>query len=1236
MKYTDVIQFDPIKTIIQLHSAEQPDTGQGLVASYVISSAMRNRLIDVVIPQLRLHPPADQKGILIVGNYGTGKSHLLAMLSTIAEREDVASSVRDATVGQQLAEAVAGQFKVIRIEIGATEMRLRNIIVGEIEDALARWGVTYQFPSMGEASNTKDALTEMMVAFQERFPKQGLLLVLDELLDYLRTRDGQALVLDLGFLREVGEVCATTRLRFIGGLQESLFDSSSFQFVASALQRVRARFEQVRIAREDISFVVTERLLRKDDRQRGLVREHLQRFVVLYPQMAERLEQYVSLFPIHPSYIDIFEQLHIVEKRDILKTLSRAMEVRIGEDVPDDRPGLITFDSYWKTLREDRGWRTFPEVGEVIDKSNTLQAKVDSGYTRSSTKSLALQIIDALSLHRLTTEELRAPIGLTPIELRDDLCLYTPIPSPDADFLASTIKSALNEISKTVNGQYLSSNPDNGQWYLDVQKDIDHDALIVQRAGLLSPDDLDRAYYDVLAQVMDVANVQEYRLGFKIWEYDLEWRERKVTRPGYLFFGIPGERSTTQPPREFYLYFPQPFGVPADDGASKGQPDEVFFRLTKREPAFEAPLRLYAAAMAMADSVSNESKKIYRDKASSTNAQRSGYLQQVVTWLQNNLLSAFEVDYEDRARPFKELLQGKASSIKEMVDQVAASCLAPYFAAVLPGYPTFTTLVTRENRAKAAAEAIRWIVGPLKLQTGAAVLGALELLDGDRLTVDSSPYARAVRDLLVAQGNGKVLNRADLIESSHNGLIERERRFGLEPEWLAVVLLALVHAGEIVITLPGERLDAGTLERAAKLSLDELLKFKSIQRPQELPIPALTALFELLGLAPGLIKDPSKHGDAVAGLNKQANEEIGQVLALQQRVSDGFPCWGASVVEGTERDDTRKQLAGYRDFLDGLTTLNTPGKLKNFRTSEEEVRGYNSARALVRTLKELSTLIGDLTPLANYLLLARATLAPADPLAVRIADTETRQVLALRDPQARAAPGARESLLGETRELKAEYIKDYELRHRRARLTLDQYKRKQRVASSPAMQRLRALRAIAILPGNQLDSIDRELQELVPCGEFSSLTLDTVPICPHCQFQPSANTTVVAAATALGLVEEHLEGLEQEWASTLQQNLADPTVQVSLGLLSPAERQPLTDMLASGRLPDSIDKTFLQALHAAFTDLEQVLIIKETLINRLTAGGSPSTADEFKERFAAYLKEVLQGHEEALVRIVVE
>jgi len=51
---------------------------------------MAERLVTVVFPNLQFEQPADSKGILVVGNYGTGKSHLMSVWA-IAEHADLLS-----------------------------------------------------------------------------------------------------------------------------------------------------------------------------------------------------------------------------------------------------------------------------------------------------------------------------------------------------------------------------------------------------------------------------------------------------------------------------------------------------------------------------------------------------------------------------------------------------------------------------------------------------------------------------------------------------------------------------------------------------------------------------------------------------------------------------------------------------------------------------------------------------------------------------------------------------------------------------------------------------------------------------------------------------------------------------------------------------------------------------------------------------------------------------------------
>jgi hypothetical protein len=237
----------------------------------------------------------------------------MSVISAICEHGDLLSALGNAQVAQA-AERIAGKFKVFRTEIGATTMSLRDILVGELEEHLAAMGVTYTFPDASQVPNNKRAFEEMMAAFHQTWPDHGLLLVVDELLDYLRTHKDQELILDLNFLREAGESCRDLRLRFMAGVQEAIFDSPRFAFVANQLRRVKDRFEQILIARKDVKFVAAERLLKKKAASQAKIREYLAPFAKFYGHMNERMDEFVRLLPVHPDYIDTFERVTAVEK----------------------------------------------------------------------------------------------------------------------------------------------------------------------------------------------------------------------------------------------------------------------------------------------------------------------------------------------------------------------------------------------------------------------------------------------------------------------------------------------------------------------------------------------------------------------------------------------------------------------------------------------------------------------------------------------------------------------------------------------------------------------------------------------------------------------------------------------------------------------------------------------------------------------------------------------------------
>ncbi len=122
--------------------------------------------------------------------------------------------------------------------------------------------------------------------------------------------------------------------------------------------------------------------------------------------------------------------------------------------------------------------------------------------------------------------------------------------------------------------------------------------------------------------------------------------------------------------------------------------------------------------------------------------------------------------------------------------------------------------------------------------------------------------------------------------------VEKDLKFQLEPEWVAVILLALVYNGDIVLSLDGrEELDASTLERALTRSMTDLINFRFYKRPRSLPINLWTMIFEGLGLQPGLVRDENTRETAIAELQRLVHSELEQMVLLQNRLEQGAQLW---------------------------------------------------------------------------------------------------------------------------------------------------------------------------------------------------------------------------------------------------------------------------------------------------------------------------------------------------------
>ncbi|MDO5787060.1 MAG: DUF6079 family protein [Phascolarctobacterium sp.] len=117
MKYSDLISFHPIEDIIQLKSADDKALATNYVKTYVLNDKMDEALKVNVIDQLQMEEVVDNHGVLVVGNYGTGKSHLMAVISAVANDASNLQHIQNQKFAKDM-EIIAGKFEVVRMEIG--------------------------------------------------------------------------------------------------------------------------------------------------------------------------------------------------------------------------------------------------------------------------------------------------------------------------------------------------------------------------------------------------------------------------------------------------------------------------------------------------------------------------------------------------------------------------------------------------------------------------------------------------------------------------------------------------------------------------------------------------------------------------------------------------------------------------------------------------------------------------------------------------------------------------------------------------------------------------------------------------------------------------------------------------------------------------------------------------------------------------------------------------------------
>lgn len=1224
MKYSELISFKPIESTIQLLETADKKVAQDMVQTYVMSDNMAESIKATVIDQLQMEEVVDNKAVMIVGNYGTGKSHLMSVIAAIATDAENLEFAQNKRFAKDM-EIIAGKFEVLRLKVDGLTMPLREVILAEIEDDFANRGIDYTVPDLNNVRDNARLIKEVMQAFQSKYPDKGYMIVIDELLSYLTSRDERQIVLDLAFLQSMAEMCSKSRIRLICGVQEKVFDNPRFSFVSETLKKVGDRFTQIIITKEATAYVVSERILKKTPEQKAMIRQHMEKFSGLYGGMSSKMEDFVDLFPIHPSYIDVFNKIYVIENRHILKNISMTIKDIFDEQVPEDAPGVISFDDYWPAIKSNGLLKSDVTISRVVGASGQLEEIIDRSFAKAAYKPMAKQIIYALSVHRLTTNGLDVQFGLTAENLKDDLCLYLPMPEQDADFLLGAVNATLKEIMKTVSGQFIIHNESNNQYYIDVDKVVDYDERIKQKASMMAESELNRYFYTVVYGCLEW-DAKEYVNGFKIYQYDLNWDSHNIFREGYLFMGLPGERSTAQPERDFYIHIMPPFGDVSAD--THNLDDEVYFYFRGNDD-FKEDLRLYAAANAQADISEGKDKDAYLGKAAILR-------KKLIKYLSENKNTCFNVTYKCQMRQLIEVLKGKYNrdmTFKDTIDLASSICLDEYFGTIYPGFPVMKTKITRKNQAENVRAAFDYFAGR-KNQQATLILQSFGLLDGDKIRPEGSKYASYYIDMIKKLQPQGVLNYSDIFQPANDNMFE-DKEFRISFLFTPIIFLSLVYAGHAVITLKdGSTITASTLDKVPKTSVLDLYEFKYLSRPAQISMAELKKLFEVLEINPALMDNPNDREKGVTELLQKAKEYTNSAVVAERRLIEGFELWGEPLANQQQVNMMRKAANAVKDeFANYSAKFNTPAKLNNFSLTSEQIDELGKQIELLKRIPEYITFKTECQDVVTYISsIEFIDLGSSMKSAIEDGKAEFREI---RDSIMDGVAGdvAAGKVVAKLDKIKEKYIDIYFEEHKKKRLGIDDAKRRGKIQEGQALSNLRKLKGIEILSGAKLSELEQSMAELKVCYSLTPQDLKSSPICPHCRFSLEDKAKNVAGQ--MEQMEDRIDLMVAEWTKMLLDTLSDPIILDQKKFLKAQEAKAIDDFVSSGTLPKKVDDFFVNSINALLKGFEPVVIEMEDLMHQLEEL-PPMDESSFKAKINDIVAGYTKGKDTSKLRIVVK
>lgn len=1194
-KISELLNFEKIKDVIDIDALSDK---RNMVEKYVITPALEDHLVNL----LQNINDSAHKAAQIVGGYGSGKSHLLAFIISILADKELRSSIQNEKV-RRAAEDLSRDFAVAYWELQPNDVELSAYFYDKLGLQLAEYyGIQIELPETRVVDHKKNILT-ILDRVKADHPTRGLVVVVDEISDFLKQKNKEKINRDVQFMRVLGQAAQSCDFMFIGAMQEHVFSNPKYVDEAESIGRVAERFDVITIRREDIKRVISRRVLNKTPEQRieleKLFNQHLQYF----PNLRSSLDEYISLFPLHPYVIQIFSELPYFEKRGIIQfTVDE-----VGKILDREFPHLITYDLIYDEICSRHTVKNLEGVAPVVNAVETLDSKIDLlEHRHQETARHLIKALAVLKLYGKSTQN-----GATVEELANTLLL---LPENKMLEAADEIELVLSNLRQVTDGQFINRSSD-GYYYLDLDLTIDYDQIIARRAGNLPENALDD---EIIAVLKEQLGLVEAESGGS-YPDTCRWPGRHSFREGRFIYET-GKGETAALVGDYQFVFLSPF---CEDKRYSASQSCLLFSGNLDAEALTILKQAAAARLLVKE---NYNRSIMESRYIKL---RSRFVELMVkAYLETGM-----VHTDLMKRSVKSLITREFANFDELFSEIKPLLLEDIFNKRYPQHPRFIQQITRDNIGGEFNAALREILQKNGVQglfaNARSVLNALELVDADgNLSTARSPVAREIIQI-THDNQGANVDVTELLQRFAG------EPYGYDPLMSAFVIVMLTYNGEISLRAAGGKVISSSEVRdifGTGLEAFENIRYLALE--SEISPEPLIKLFTALGISPditGKLRATGKRGEAVQGFRTRYLELQEQLDYARQKLDH------ISLHHGTIIDiDGLKERHEIADGLplEEFARVKTPADLRKIIYPDEQIQNIGEACRVLQQLYDFYRYYFEQVGAAVDYAEEVQRILREYPGIFQIEGLRgllEESFATLSDTGRLMEPGQLNPLLGKLQQIRQKYSAAYYHAHQAYVGDAASWERLAELAQGETYRSLQLLKHIALvnkLPFTRLES-DISALSTLRCLDFRVELLENRVTCPRCQFPLEFKGKSIDAH--ISELENKIAEIYAEWEANILVELNN--YRDNLQYLTENEAALVRQVLQQGKLQGLVSEQLVMALNNLFKELELVELDPESLLERLFSGGQVIDYYTLERRLDEYKQQLVAGRDLDKVRI---